>query len=81
MARSSRSSRQVRLREILTSGRTAARLTQEDVAQRLRRPQSFVSKYENGERRLDVVELIEVGAATGLDPRQVIEDLLATGER
>lgn len=43
----------VRLRE----ARREANLTQEQVARRLRRPQSFVSKCESGERRVDVVEL------------------------
>ncbi len=43
----------VRLRE----ARIRARLTQADVARRLRKPQSFVSKCESGERRVDVVEL------------------------
>ena len=43
-----------------------AGLTQEDVARRLDRPQSFVSKYETGERRLDVLELREVCQVLGL---------------
>ncbi len=43
----------------LREARRAAGLTQEEVATRLRRPQSFVSKCESGERRVDVVELQE----------------------
>ncbi len=43
----------------LREARLAAGLTQEDVAAELRRPQSFVSKCESGERRVDVVELQE----------------------
>ncbi len=42
------------------------------------RPQSFVSKYESGERRLDVVELLEVAEAIGFDPRVLIEELSGT---
>ena len=41
----------------LRAGRLRAGLTQAGVAARLRRPQSFVSKCESGERRVDVVEL------------------------
>jgi transcriptional regulator with XRE-family HTH domain len=76
MPRSSRSPRQARLQELLASRRAAAGLSQEDVARRLRRPQSFVSKYETGERRLDVVELLEVAEAIGFDPRKLIADLV-----
>ncbi len=43
--------------------RREAGLTQIEVAARLDVPQSFVSKYESGERRLDVVELKHVAAA------------------
>jgi transcriptional regulator with XRE-family HTH domain len=39
--------------------RTEAGLSQVEVAKRLRRPQSYVSKCESGERRVDVVELTE----------------------
>lgn len=43
--------------ERLKAARKQAGLTQAEVARRLRRPQSFVSKCESGERRVDVVEL------------------------
>lgn len=43
----------------LREARADAKLTQVEVAQRLRRPQSFVSKCESGERRVDAVELQE----------------------
>ncbi len=41
----------------LIKARQESDLTQVDVAQKLKKPQSFVSKVERGERRLDVVEL------------------------
>ena len=43
----------------LRSARQEASLTQVQVATKLGRPQSFVSKCESGERRVDVVELVE----------------------
>lgn len=43
----------------LREARQAAGLTQAEVAAKFRRPQSFVSKCESGERRVDVVELTE----------------------
>ena len=76
MPRSRNSPRQARLLELLAAHRIAGDLTQEEVAQRLGRPQSFVSKYELGERRLDVVELLEVCAALGIDAKTVVKELL-----
>ncbi len=42
------------------------------MANRLGRPQSFVSKYESGERRLDVAEFLEVCAAVGADAVKIL---------
>jgi len=55
--RSQYSSRYKRFLKQLRAARGLARLTQEQVAAALNRPQSFVSKCESGERRIDVVEL------------------------
>ena len=57
-----------RFRELVAAERKAAKLTQQDLAAKLKKPQSFVSKYERGERRLDVVEFGEVARALGRDP-------------
>ena len=51
-------------------------LTQQDVAKRLGRPQSFVAKYERGERRLDVLEFIAVARVLDLDPGTVFGRLV-----
>jgi transcriptional regulator with XRE-family HTH domain len=66
-----------RLRELLIEARSKADLTQLDVANRLGRPQSFVSKYENGERRLDVVEFLDVCAVVGVDGVKVLRQVEA----
>jgi transcriptional regulator with XRE-family HTH domain len=64
-----------RLKQFLIQARKDAGLTQVQLAARLRSPQSFVSKYESGERRLDVIEFIDVVKALGADPRRIIDQL------
>lgn len=76
MPRSRHSPRYTRLKELLVHARTDAGLSQVEVAARLGKPQSFVSKYESGERGLDVVELIEVTAVIGCSPLTLIAALL-----
>ncbi len=60
------------LLRLLRDIRTEAGLRQVDLAKRLRKPQSFVSKYESGERRLDLIELRRVCHALGIS----LEDLV-----
>jgi transcriptional regulator with XRE-family HTH domain len=57
--------------------RIEADLRQVDLARKLGQPQSFVSKYENGERRLDLVELRAVSLALGT----TLSELVARFER
>ena len=64
-----------RLCELLIEARKKADLTQAEVAERLGKPQSFVAKYEGGERRLDVVEFLAVTSAIGVDPVVILRDL------
>lgn len=54
------------LLELLKAIRSEAGLKQAELAQRLGVPQSFVSKYETGERRLDLLEVHQVCCATGI---------------
>ena len=77
MPRSRSSPRHQRLGQLLTEARQAAGLTQIELAARLHRPQSYVSKYESGERRLDVIELMEVADGTGCRMEEIIADLCA----
>jgi len=64
-----------RFRKRLITGRKAKGLTQSQLAERLGKPQSFVSKYERGERRLDLIEFLEVAKTIGLDPKGLIDQL------
>lgn len=57
-------------RELLKETRVAKNLTQAQVAARLELPQSYVSKYESGERRLDFVETVLVCEALGLSIKE-----------
>lgn len=61
------------LQRVLRQLRLGAGLRQEDLALRLNEPQSFVSKYESGERRLDLIELRQVCQAVGVTLRELIE--------
>lgn len=62
------------LRARLVELREAKGLTQMDIALQLGKPQSYVSKYERGERRLDIVELIAVTKVLGLIPRSCAQN-------
>jgi transcriptional regulator with XRE-family HTH domain len=61
---------------LLVKARKTAGLTQQNVARRLKKPQSFVAKYERGERRLDVVEFVAITRAIGADPVHILRALL-----
>jgi transcriptional regulator with XRE-family HTH domain len=65
--------------ELMVGARKASGLTQHALAQRLKKPQSFVAKYEGGERRLDVVEFVTIARALGADPLKLVAALVAAG--
>lgn len=54
-------------RSLLVAAREKSGLTQVQIAERLGKPQSFISKYERGERRLDFPEFIELANVLGID--------------
>jgi transcriptional regulator with XRE-family HTH domain len=66
------------VREDLKEARPRHGLRQQDVAEVLGRPQSFVAKVENGERKADFVDVMEYSGAVGLDPQVLIEKLTQT---
>ena len=67
MQKSLSSTKQKAFLRLLRDIRLEAGLRQSDVAMRLKQPQSFVSKYESGERRLDLLELEKVCKACHMD--------------
>ena len=60
----------------LVSTRSQAGLTQRDLAARLKRPHSFVGRIEAGERRVDVVEFIEIARVLDIDPKHLFAKLI-----
>ncbi len=70
-----------RFQELLIAARKSAGLSQTSLAEKLDRIQTFVSKYERGERRLDVVEFLDVAAALDIDPVKVLRQIQATDEK
>jgi transcriptional regulator with XRE-family HTH domain len=75
VAKSAFTERYELFRNLLIEARKNADLTQAELAAKLRLPQSFVSKYERGERRLDVVEFIRVAELLSVDPHTIIDRL------
>lgn len=62
---------------LLRHARKKAGLTQEELNKKLGKYKTFVSKYESGERRLDIMEFIDVSEALELDPASIIRELRA----
>ncbi|CAN7763074.1 MULTISPECIES: helix-turn-helix domain-containing protein [unclassified Mesorhizobium] len=75
MPKSLRSARHQRFLVQLRSLRKAKGMTQAQVAEKLGRPQSFVAKYEGGERRLDIIEFLDVTAVLDTDPCEILLSL------
>jgi DNA-binding transcriptional regulator YiaG len=61
---------------LLVSIREEKGLSQRELAKKLKRIHTFVSKYERGERRLDVVEFLDIAKALGADPHEIINKLI-----
>lgn len=62
-------------RELLVEARQLKKITQIELASALKKPQSFVSKYESGERRIDVIEFLEISEALGINTSKLIRKL------
>ncbi len=80
MSRTLRSSRQKKLIALIIAERKAAGLSQAEVAKKLRRYQSIVANIESGQRRIDVVEFLDIAEAIGFDPGKLIQKLQAAAK-
>ncbi len=70
--KSLRSAEHVRLTQYLVNARERAGMTQQALADKLGKHQSFVAKYEGGERRIDVIEFLHIARALGFDASRAI---------
>jgi transcriptional regulator with XRE-family HTH domain len=77
MQKSLKSPEYARLVAMLVAARHAAGVRQQKLAEKLGRPQSFIAKYEGGERRLDVIEFIAVARALDADPVKLFKEFVA----
>lgn len=64
------------LLEQLVIARKAKSITQNDIADKLEYPQCVISRIENGQRRIDIVEFIEIANAIGCNPITLLEELI-----
>ncbi|MET0986417.1 MAG: helix-turn-helix transcriptional regulator [Steroidobacteraceae bacterium] len=62
---------------LLVAAREKAGLTQQQLAERLGKPQSFVAKYEGGERRIDVIEFLALARALEFDASRAVREIAA----
>ena len=76
IGKSVHSSGQAAFRELLIEARERASLTQQQLAKRLGTHQSFIAKYEGGERRIDVLEFLTITQAIGADPIRLLRALM-----
>lgn len=63
-------------RDTLIAVRKDAGVTQVELAERLGKPQQFISKIENGDRRVDLVEFVAVCRALRVDPKDAFAAVL-----
>lgn len=56
----------------LKNARKARGITQAQLAEALGKPQSFIAKVENGERRLDVVEFVHLARLVGVEVGEIL---------
>ncbi|WJI80826.1 MULTISPECIES: helix-turn-helix transcriptional regulator [unclassified Mesorhizobium] len=77
MAKTLHSDRHRRLAELLTEKRKLAGLTQAAVAKALNRHQPFIANIENADRRVDLIEFLDLAKVVGFDPYEVLHQIEA----
>jgi ribosome-binding protein aMBF1 (putative translation factor) len=75
LAKGTQDARYQRLIDALAIARRSAGISQVELATKLSQRQQFVSKYESGERRLDAIEVIDIGRALGIDVPGLLEEV------
>lgn len=76
LPKSVHSSELAEFRALMIETRKHVGLTQQQLAKKIGKPQSFVAKYEGGERRIDVIEFLKIVRAMGADPGGVFRALI-----
>jgi transcriptional regulator with XRE-family HTH domain len=74
------SERHKALIELLVAKREAAGLTQSELAQQLGEYQSFVARLESGQRRVDVIEFLQISEILKIDPTRAIRSIQRVGK-
>jgi transcriptional regulator with XRE-family HTH domain len=77
MQKSLKSAEYARLIAMLVAVRQNAGVRQQPLAAKLGKPQSFVAKYEGGERRIDLIEFIAIARALDADPVKLFKAFVA----
>jgi transcriptional regulator with XRE-family HTH domain len=70
-----------RVGAVLAQAREGAKLSQQQLAKILRKPQSFVSNYERGQRRIDILELLLIADVLKCDPTKLFRQIIAAHDR
>lgn len=77
MSKSVHSERQLLVASAISAARRSKGLSQASVAKALGRHQPFIANIESGERRVDIVELVDIARIVGLDLQMLIDALKA----
>jgi transcriptional regulator with XRE-family HTH domain len=75
MPQSAFSDEYTKMLRLLIAARKSHDITQNELANRLGRPQPWISKIEHGVRRIDVIEFYAIAQAIGVDPVEIFREL------